>query len=102
MQHFKTYRNGGIANSIAQRLGPPTAKLFDKEQPLSNATNKKNIFARLGKEVAMVSLKLLVIRITSGLINFTSTYYLIIHWYNKPIYFFTTSQQAMTLKQRVI
>ena len=65
IKHLKNYRSGGIANSIAQRLGPPTAKLFDKEQPLPNTTNKKNIFARLGKEVAMVSLKLIFIRFSA-------------------------------------
>lgn len=52
---FKKYRSGGLANSIAKRLGPPTAKLFDKEQPFPHTTNKTNIFARLGKEVSVTS-----------------------------------------------
>ena len=55
---FLTYRNAGLTSSIVNRLGPPAAKPFGKEQPLPPVGKKKNIFSRLGKDVNSVSIKI--------------------------------------------
>merc|ERR1712038_403109 len=42
-------------SSVAKRLGPPAAKLFEKSQPQPQKVIKKDIFSRLGKEVPLES-----------------------------------------------